>query len=60
VRSSRASGGTPGKPEFFAEQKMRPDEGLKQLPVLLIFTNRNTVTGLYAIPYNERLGGQPV
>jgi hypothetical protein len=33
VAIGRASGGTPDKPEFFAEQKMRPNEVLKKYPV---------------------------
>jgi hypothetical protein len=33
ARSGRASGGTPGKPEFFAEQKMRPKEAVNKSPI---------------------------
>jgi hypothetical protein len=42
--------GTPGKPEFFAEQKMRPNEIVKKLLYLLVLCKEKHYTASIVLP----------
>jgi hypothetical protein len=43
VAIGRASGGTPDKPEFFAERKMRPNEVFKAFCICYYFTKSSMI-----------------